>query len=117
MDLNGKLFNAVVIAENQDAAFIAEGDRLHAVEEHVAVLKQNKSDPTVVLPLMREALSALIQFAQGKVPQNFIEMVSLKPDERDQLVDKIGNIYGHLSHHHRHELSSLIHHKALKTTG
>lgn len=111
MDLNGKLFNAVVIAENPDAAFIAEGNRLHAVEQHVADLKKDKSDPKIVLPLMRDALTALNQFAEGKVPQHFIEMVSLKSKERDQLIEKIESIYAHLSHHDRNELSTLIHHK------
>lgn len=111
MDLNGKLFNAVVIAENPEAAFITEGNRLHAVEQHIADLKKDQSDQKIVLPLMRDALSALIQFAEGKVPQHFIELVSLKPNERDQLVEKIESIYAHLSHHDRNELSSLIHHK------
>lgn len=112
MAFNGNLFNATVVGENPDAAFVAENGKLHAVEQHVADLKKEKSDAKVVLPLMREALNALVQFAEERVmPTHILEMISLKANEREQLIDKIVAIYQHLSHHDRQELSSLIHHK------
>jgi hypothetical protein len=115
MENNGNLFNAAEVGENPETAFIAEGKRLHAVEPSVADQKKDKSDPKQVLPLMREALKALIQYAQGKVESHFLEidwkMIQGKPDEQAQLVHKISNIYSHLPHQDRNELSSLIHHR------
>jgi hypothetical protein len=116
MKFDQNLFNAAVIGENPDEAFIAEGKQLHAVEQHVAELKKEKSDPKVVLPLMREALKALLTFAEGKVPAAYTDQstkaISLKPSEHEQLVEKILTLYTHLPHHDRNELSSLIHHKS-----
>ena len=114
MESNTHLYNAVVIAENAQSAFLAEGSRLHAVEEHVAARKKDQSSPQATLPLMRNAFQALMQFAQGKVPPAFTsaeKTVSLKPNEQEQLVEKIVNIYTHLPHNDRIALSSMIHHK------
>jgi hypothetical protein len=115
MENQDSLFNAAEVGENPDTAFLVEGKRLHAVEQSVADQKKDKSDPTLVLPLMREALKALIQFSQGNVESHFLEidwkMMQGKPDEQAQLIHKIHNIYTHLPHHDRNELSSLIHHK------
>ena len=115
MEKNENLFNAAEVGENPKTAFIAEGKRLHAVEKSVADQKKDKSDPKQVLPLMREALKALIQYAQGKVESHFLEVdwktIQDKPDEVEQLVRKTCTIYTHLPHHDRLELSSLIHHK------
>ena len=113
---NQDLFNAAVIAENGEMSFIAEGNQLHAVEKQVAALKKDKNDPKVVLPLMRKAFQALLNYAQGKVPAAFTGIehtISLKPEEHDQLVEKIVNIYTHLHHNDRLQLSSLIHHKQI----
>lgn len=116
MEKNEHLFNAAEIGENPDTAFIIEGKRLHAVEKSVADQKKDKSDPKLVLPLIRDSLKALIQYAQGKVESHFLEidwkMIQGKPDEQAQLIHKIHNIYSHLPHHDRNELSSLVHHKA-----
>src|SRR5262249_11728968 len=115
MENNQNLFNAAEVGENPDTAFIVEGGRLHAVEQRIGDQKKDKSDPKKVVPLMREALKALIQYAQGKVGAHFLEvdwkMLQDKPDEQSQLVHKIHNICSHLPHHNRNELSSLIHHK------
>lgn len=115
MKNNGSLFNAAEIGENPNTAFIVEGNHLHAVEQGVADRQKDKSDPKQVLSLMREALKALIQYAQGKVESHFLEvdwkMIEGKPDEQKQLIHKIQNIYTHLPHHDRNELSSLIHHR------
>lgn len=115
MEFNGNLYNAAVIGENPEAAFIVEGQHLHAVEKHIAEKKKEKSNPKLVLPLMRDALKALVKFAEGKVSTTFTEMISLKPNEQDQIVEKIEHIYKHLPHHDRNELSSLIHHKQALT--
>lgn len=115
MKENVNLYNAAIIGENSELGFIVDGSRLHAVELHVASLKKEKSDPELVLPLMRDALKALIKFAYGKVPTHVTEIdlkeISLKPNEHDQLIEKILHIFKHLSHQERNELSSLIHHK------
>jgi len=115
MKNNENLFNAAEIGENPDTAFIVEENHLHAVEQSVADQKKDQSDSKKVLPLMREALKALIQYASGKVESHFLEvdwkMLQGKPDEQEQLVHKIHNIYSHLPHHDRNELSTLIHHK------
>lgn len=111
---NDGLYNAAVVAENPEAAFIVENGRLHAVEKQIAILKKDKSDPKAVLPLMREALQSLLQFASGKLSASYNELISMKPNEQDQLIEKINHIYLHLHHGDRNELSSLIHHKAKK---
>lgn len=115
MEKNENLFNAAEVGENPETAFIVEGKRLHAVEQSIADQKKDKSDPKLVLPLMREALKTLIQYSEGKVESHFLEvdwkMIQGKSDEQKQLVHKIYNIYSHLPHHDRNELSSLIHHK------
>jgi hypothetical protein len=109
------LYNATVVGENPESIFLAEDDHLHAVEEHIAEQKKEKCQPELVLPLMRKALIALEKFAKEKVPTQFkdvdIKAISLKEDEKDQLIEKIKNIYSLLPHHVRNELSSLIHHK------
>lgn len=116
------LHNAAVIAENhEDVAFLAEGNLLHAVEKHVADLQSEKNQPELVLPLMRKALQALLKYAAGKVPPPVtyvdLHLISLKPDEQDQLIEKIVKIYSHLPRFERNELSSLIHHKQLAGKG
>jgi hypothetical protein len=115
MKNNGGLFNAAEIGENPDTAFNVEGNHLHAVDQSIADRQKDKSDPRQVLPLMREALKALIQYAQGKVESHFLEIdwkiIEGKEDEQKQLIHKIQNIYTHLPHHDRNELSSLVHHK------
>lgn len=114
MDYNDNIFNAVVIAENCEnpsVDFIVDGNHLHAVEDHVAKLRKAQSNPELVLPMMREALKALVQFSEGKVPTPFTELVSIKGSEKDQIFEKITAIYFHLPHHFRNELSSLIHHR------
>lgn len=115
MKNNENLFNAAEVGENSETAFIVEGKRLHAVEQSIAEQKKDQSDPGKVLPLMREALKALIQYAQDKVEPHFLEVdwkkIRGEADEQAQLVHKIFNIYSHLPHHNRNELSSLIHHK------
>lgn len=113
MAFNGNLFNATVVGENPDAAFLVENGKLHAVEQHVADLKKEKSADKAVLPLMRDALNALVKFAEGRVPPHFLEVISLEANEREQLMEKIVAIYQHLSHHDRHELSTLIHKQAV----
>lgn len=115
MENNIPLFNAAVIGENPNTAFIIEGKRLHAVEQSVANLEKGKSDPKLILPLIRDALKALIKFAEGKVEGHFLECdwqsISGKPNEQIVLVKSIHEIYSHLPHVERNNLSSLIHHK------
>jgi hypothetical protein len=115
MEMNDNIFNAAEIGENPATEFIAEGKRLHAVEARVAHEQKDKSDPKIVLPLIREALIALIQYAQGKVESHFLDVdlkqFDGKPDEEVQLRGKIEHIFSHLHHHDRNELSSLIHHR------
>lgn len=115
MENHDNLFNAAVVGENSDSAFLVEGNRLHAVEKSIAEQKKDKSDPKKVIPLLRDALKSLIGFAKNKVEDHFLEVdwkaISDKPNEQAQLVSKIEHIYSHLHHHDRNELSSLIHHK------
>src|SRR5690242_1853140 len=118
MEFNVHLYNAAVIGENgnnPDVAFIVDGKQLHAVEQFIADQKKDKSTPALVLPLMREAMKSLLQFSQRNVPAAKADVgqkgISLKEDEREQLIEKIINIYVHLSHQDRNDLSSLIHHK------
>ena len=115
MENNINLFNAAVIGENSESAFIVDGNHLHAVEKSVADQKKDKSNPKQVMPMMREALKALIKFAEGKVKEHFLDFdwkaISDKSNEEEQIVAKIHTIYSHLPHHDRIDLSSLIHHK------
>jgi hypothetical protein len=115
MQNNANLFNATVIGENPETAFVVEGNHLHAVEQSVADQKKDENNPKAVIPLMKEALKALVKFCQGKVEKHFLDVdwdaISDQPDEQEQLVLKIHSIFSHLSHHDRNELSSLIHHK------
>lgn len=116
MDYNKDLFNAAVIAENSEMGFLVDEGRLHPVEQSIADLKKDQCKPEKVLPLMRSALNQLVKFANGKAPSHFTDMeknISLKPNERDQIIEKILNIYTHLPHHCRNELSALIHHKQI----
>jgi hypothetical protein len=119
MKNNHNLCNAAEVGENPETAFIAENSHLHAVEQSVADQKKDKSDPKKILPLIREALKALIQYAQGKVESHFLEIdwkqIEGKADEQAQLVHKIHNIYSHLHHHDRNELSTLVHHRQANT--
>ncbi len=111
MDIN--LFNAAVVGENPDAAFFVEGEHLHAADARVVSLKKEKSKPELTLPLLRNALKALIKFAEGKVENHFLEVdwkgIAGK-DEQPALISKIDHIYSHLPHQERKQLSSLIHH-------
>lgn len=112
MEFNDNLYNAAVIGENPEAAFIVEGKHLHAVDDQIALIKKDKHDPKLTVPLMRDAWKVLLKYAEGRVPKHFIEdVVSLRPKEEDQLIEKIAHLYSHLPHHARNELSSLIHHK------
>lgn len=118
MDNNDHLFNAAVVGENPDTAFIVEGNRLHAVEKSVAERKKESSEPKKVLPLLRNALKALIAYSEGKVEGHFLDIdwtaYENKPNEQSQLIWKINQIYGHLPHHDHNELCSMIHHKQAK---
>lgn len=115
---NDNLFNAAIVGENPDTAFLVEGNRLHAVEKSIADLRKDKSSPQLVIPMIRNALKALIVFAAGKVENHFLEVdwkaFTDKSNEQALLVLKIGQIYSHLPHHDHNELSSMIHHKAAK---
>lgn len=115
MENNANLFNATVIGENPETAFLVDGNHLHAVEQSIADQKKNKSDPKQIIPLMRDALKALIKFSEGKVEPHFLDIdwkaISGQPNEEELLVKKIYHIYSHLPHHDRNDLSSLIHHK------
>jgi len=115
MKNNDGLFNATEMGENPDTNFIVEGNHLHAIDQNIADYQKNKCDPKQVLTLMREALKALIQYAKGKVEPHFLEIdwktIEGKSDEQKQLMHKVHNIYTHLPHHDRNELSTLVHHK------
>lgn len=115
MENNINLRNAVVIGENPDTAFIIENNHLHAVEQSVADLKKDKSDSKQLIPLMREALKALVIFAKGKVEPHFLEIdwkaLSSGENEQEELIGKIHHIFSHLPHHDRNDLSALVHHK------
>lgn len=114
MKNNNGLYNASVIGENPREEFIVDGKHLHAVEPQIAAVKKNKNNQ--VLPLIREALTALIQFSESKVEPHFLEIdlksIEDKPNEKALLVEKIEQIYSHLPHSDRNHLSSLIHHKS-----
>lgn len=115
MENDENLFNAAIVGENPNTAFLVEGNRLHAVEHSIAAQKKDKSDPKKVVPLIRNALKALIAYATGKVEGHFLEIdwktLTDKPNEQAQLVLKIHQIYTHLPHHDHNELCSMIHHK------
>lgn len=115
MATNIHLFNAAVIGENPETAFILKGDHLHAVEQSVADQIKDKNESNKVLSSIREALKALISYSQGKVEAHFLEIgknsFSNQKDEQTHLIHQIRNIYTHLPHHNRNDLSSLIHHK------
>lgn len=117
MENNINLYNAAVVGENPKAAYLVEGDRLHAVEQSVADLKKDQSNPEKTLPLIREGLKALITFAKGKAEPHFLEVdwtAIAGKNEQAQLIDKINHIYSHLPHHDRNTLSTLIHHKTAR---
>jgi len=110
------LGNAAIVGENPDTAFIAKEGKLHAVDKQVAELdsKKKESDPKEVINLMTEGLKALVQFADKKVPQHFLELGqeidSQTTEDYEELVNKIEQIYTHLPHHDRIALSSMVHH-------
>lgn len=108
------LDNAVVIAENPETAFIVESNRLHAVDQRVSEQREDHN-PEHILPLMKKALQALINYAEHKVPPHFVEMgkelVNQSKADESEFVEKIRQIYSHLPRHARNELSSLVHHK------
>ena len=110
------LFNAAVVGENPDTAFLVEGKHLHAVEQRIADQKRDQSDPKKILPLLQGALEGLTSFAQGKVEPHFLEendsFSSNEQEHMNQLIQKIQRIYMHLPHHIRNDLSSHIHHKS-----
>jgi hypothetical protein len=119
MPFDANLYNAAVIGENggmPGVAFIVEDGRLHAVEQRIADQKKEKAKSELILPLMREALKALVTFSKRNAYDPSSDRgqkeISLKPNEQDQLIEKIQAIYVHLSHEDRSQLSSLIHHKA-----
>ncbi|MBA3721788.1 MAG: hypothetical protein H0W88_05245 [Parachlamydiaceae bacterium] len=118
MENNINLMNAVIVGENPEGSFIVEGSRLHAVDRRVAALEKDKSNPKLIIPLMREGLKALITHATGKIESHFLDVnwkiITDQPKEQEQLKDKIEHIYTHLSHHDRNELSSLVHHRQTK---
>ena len=111
MGVNIHLRNAAVICENPDVVLLAEGDHLHAVESRIAELKKDKCMPAALIPLMRNAHTALVQFTTGIVDAQILDAVSLKANEMEQLKEKIRNIYAHLPHHVKNQLCSMIHHK------
>lgn len=106
------LFNATVIGENPDAAFIAEGNKLHATDQEVALFRKDKSNPELIFPLMRDALKALAIFSEGKVTNHFLtlDFNKIPKNNTAELMVYIQNIYNHLPHHERNKLSSLVHH-------
>ncbi len=112
------LFNAVIVGENGEnpdlVFFVVEGNRLHAVDRQVANLKKGQSKPEQILPLMREALKALIAYSDEKVEPHILDVdwaTFSGPNEQTLLVGKIEHIFRHLHHNYRNELSSMIHHK------
>lgn len=109
MAVNINLRNAAVLCENPDVAMLAEGDHLHAVDPSVAQLKKDQCSPSKVLPLMQKAHSELVKFAHGTIDPQILEAVSLKPNEMDQIKEKIRNIYAHFPKHIKNQLCSMIH--------
>ena len=96
--------------------FCREAQALGNAGEHIAVLdfsiRKHRAD---LLQAIREGLQALIHFSRGKVEPHFLEentkSFSGEEEEISQVASQIHNIYSHLPHHYRNELSSLIHHK------
>lgn len=113
MAFNINLFNAAVVGENAEEGFIVENGRLHAVDVQVAALKKEKSNPKQIIPVLKDALTALIKYAEGKIPEHFLDVKSIQNNEEAQLIEKIVQIYIHLPHTDRNNLSSLIHHKSV----
>lgn len=113
MEYNKELYNAVIIAENPEMGFLIKDGLLHPVEPSVAHLKK-EDHSSALLPIMRKALDKLSNYAKDKVEPHFVDSeknLSLKPEEKNQIIEKIGNIYHHLPRHFRNDLSSLVHHK------
>ena len=80
----------------------------------VANHRQKQSDPKVVLPVMIDALQALVDFATGKVESHFLDIdfnYLIEADEK-VTIDKVIHIYRHLPHSARNELSSCVHCKS-----
>ena len=117
MKTNANLFNAAVIGENPTTAYILKGDHLHAVESSVAEERNNGNNAKNIVPLMKKALQALVEFSSGKVEAHFLDIdtddFSDDEDGQDEIVEKIHQIYTHLPHHNRIELSSLIHNRQI----
>ncbi len=115
MENNIALFNAAMIGENPDSAFIIEDNYLHAVDPSIANRQKEKCDPKKIISSMRNALKAIIHFSSGIVESHFLEidwkMLEGKQNEEQEIRHKILNIYSHLPHHYRNELSTFIHHK------
>lgn len=110
------LFNAAVVGENPDSAFVLENYSLHAVEKNVAKLRKEQSREELVIPVMRDALQALIKYSEGKVPPHFLRIdwngMTGNPNEQKELIYSIVQIYIHLPHYERNHLSSLVHQRA-----
>lgn len=115
MEDNINLANAAIVGENPETAFVVNGTLLHAVDSNVADFEKDNSDPEQVVPLLRNALQALIEFADRKVPPHFIEMgeqlIMDESDDKNELINKIEQIFTHLPRHERQHLSSMIHHR------
>lgn len=111
---NTNLANAAVMGENPDSGFIVEGKRLHAVERSVAALKNQNNTLGELISIMREALKALIIYADGKVEPHFLEIaqntLEREGENPSELMTKLEQIYRHLPHHDRNDLNSMIHH-------
>lgn len=76
MDYDYNLFNAAIVGENYlDCAFILEDENhLHAVDNKIAELYKDKGDPKKVIPLIRGSLKSLIEYANGKVEEHFLDV-------------------------------------------
>jgi hypothetical protein len=113
MENDVNLFNAAVIGENPEEAFVVLDGHLHAVDRRVAALKAEKSDPAKVLPLVRGALKALIEFAGETVEPHFLNVDwNVTSNNQQMLISKLTNIYMHLPRYERNKLVSMIHHAA-----
>lgn len=114
MENNIALFNAAVIGENPESAFIIDDNHLHAVDSRVAQEQKEKNNPKKILTSMRDALKALIHYSSGIVESHFLEIdwkrLEEGKNEEAEIRHLILNIYTHLPHHLRNELSTLIHH-------
>jgi hypothetical protein len=113
MENDVNLFNASVIGENPEEVFVVMDGRLHAVDRRVATLKAEKSDPAKVLPLVRDALKALIEFAGETVEPHFLNVDwNVVSNNQPMLISKLTNIYMHLPRKERNQLVAMIHHAA-----